>query len=144
MKKLFIGLLMLAAGAGVYYFLQNKKTNTDKPVDKELLAGKWELDSTTSLKKTVLVFKTGIISPKDSTFQRYHYEFQQGGTLIQAVNDSVKAGTSHYEWGKKNELLIKALATDTTVEAYSVSKLSIDSLILRAKYSAVFVFTKLR
>ena len=45
MKKLFIGLLIIAAGAGAYYFLQKKKSEPTDKLDKELLVGKWKMGS---------------------------------------------------------------------------------------------------
>ena len=45
MNKLFIGLLIIAAGAGVFFFLRNKKSGTSTGLQKELLVGKWKLDS---------------------------------------------------------------------------------------------------
>jgi hypothetical protein len=144
MKKVFIGLLIIAAGAGTFYFLQKKKTQNNDPLKKELLLGKWKADS------LYVVFKdpSSIIASnallKDSTLRRSRYDFQEGGTFVQTVNESAKADTSYYEWGKKNELLIKDSAKDSTAEIYSVNKLSMDSLVLQSKDSAVFVLTKLR
>jgi hypothetical protein len=131
MKKIFIGLLIIAAGAGGYYFLQNKKAGTTDIIEKELLVGKWKMDSLYT-------------AFKDSIFRKYQYDFQKGGAFLQTLNDSVKADTSYYKWDKKNELLIKQSVKDSTGELYSVNKLSIDSLVLQSKDSVVFVLTKLK
>jgi hypothetical protein len=145
MKKVFIGLLIIAAGAVAYYLLQKKKPETDKPVDKELLTGKWKLNPFSFCPKdSGSKFIKRIIPLKDSAFQTSRYDFQKGGTLVQAISDSFKADTSYYEWGKKNELLIKGSIKDSTGEIYSVNKLNTDSLILQSKDSAIFVLTKLK
>lgn len=146
MKKVFIGLLIVAAGAGIYYLLQNKKTKIADPIEKELLVGTWKIDSFyVSSKDSVPDVIAGSLL-KDSSFRRHRYDFQNGGTFLQTVNDSakVKTDTSYYEWGKKNELLIKEAVKDSVGEQYTISKLSKDSLILQSKDSAVFVFTKLK
>ncbi|HLG41147.1 MAG TPA: hypothetical protein VI461_15805 [Chitinophagaceae bacterium] len=145
MKKVFIGLLIIAAGAGAYYFLQKKKTEAGNPFEKELLVGKWEMDSIHLTPKDSSNLVTALLL-NDSTFRKYQYEFQKGGTFVKTLNDSVKtkADTSYYEWNKKNELLIKESAKDSIGEAYSVNKLNIDSLVLQSKDSAVLVLTKLK
>ncbi len=145
MKKLFIGLLIVAAGAGAFYFLQKKKTETKDNFEKELLIGKWKVDSIYSASKdSTADLMSDILMPADSSFRPYSYNFQKSGEFLQSVYDSVKADTSYYEWGKRNELVIKDAIKDSTGELYTVNKLSLDSLILQTKDSAVFVLTKLK
>jgi hypothetical protein len=144
MKKLFIGLLVVAAGAGTFYFLQKKKTGNDKPVDKELLLGKWKMDSISVSPKDSALASILSITPKGPSVHEYRFDFQKDGAVLQALNDSVKVDTSYYEWNKENELLIKESLKDSTSEVYSVKKLSIDSLVLQSKDSAVYVLTKLK
>jgi hypothetical protein len=46
MKKVFIGLLIAAAGAAIYFLLQKKKEPIiHYSIHKEQLIGKWKLDS---------------------------------------------------------------------------------------------------
>jgi hypothetical protein len=110
-----------------------------------LLVGKWKIDSLyVASKDSASDFIAGIISSTDSAFRQYKFDFQKDGRFLQTANDPVKADTSYYEWGRKNELLIRESAKDSTGEIYSVSKLNMDSLILQSKDSTVFVLTKLK
>src|SRR4029077_5048209 len=135
-----IGLLIIAAGAGTYYFLQKKKTVTDKPFDKELLVGKWKVDALhVSPKDSANLVAILLLS--DSALKNSRYDFQKDGHFVQVPRDSSKTDTSYYEWNNKNELLIKESPMDSLFETYSVNKLDKDSLILQSKDSAVFVLT---
>ena len=131
MNKLFIGLLVVAAGAGIFLLLNKKKNTTEvETINKELIIGKW---------------KTDAVLPTDSTFNQYHYNFQkEGNVLITSPADSVKTDTTHYEWNKTNELVWKGKATDSTGEKFSIVKLTPDSLQLRTADSATVLFTKVK
>ena len=145
MKKIFIGLLVIAAGAGAYYFLQIKKPAPRNNLQKELLIGKWKMDtlaihpydSTTG----IAIGLPGIL---DSNLYAYHYNFLADGHILQSIHDTVTTDTSYYEWSKKNELLIKEGTKDTTAEAFTISTLNNDSLVILSKDSSSFVFTKLK
>jgi hypothetical protein len=143
MKKVFIGLLIIAAGAGTFYFLQKKKAGTDKAVEKELLIGNWKMDSLHLAPKNSANLVTALLLT-DSGIHKYRFSFQKEGTFLQTINDSVKADTSYYEWPKKNELMIKESVKDSAGETYLIKKLSMDTLVLQSKDSAVFVLTKLK
>jgi len=143
MKKLFIGLLIIAAGAGIYYFLQKEKTIADDPFDKELLVGSWKVDALhLSLKDSAKL--AAIQLPSDSTLKNTQYDFRKDGQFIQTHHDAAKTDSSYYEWNNKNELLIKESPKDSLSEIYSIKKLDKDSLILQTKDSAVFVLTRIK
>jgi hypothetical protein len=146
MKKVFIGLLIIAAGAGAFYFLQKKKNEAGNTIQKELIVGKWKLDPlSVRPKDSTTGLLIAITGTADSNFLKYHYDFGSGGSIIQSLNDAVKAGTFRYEWTKKNELAWKENATDSSAsELFTVTKLTDDSLLLLSKDSATFVFTKLK
>ena len=80
MKKLFIGLFVVAAG-GAAFFLLNKKKNTTEvaTINKELIIGKWKTDAVTA---------------NDSSFNKYSYSFQKEGVILRSLSDSAKADTS--------------------------------------------------
>lgn len=124
MNKLFIGLLIVAAGAGVFFVLRKKKNTTTYSINKEWIIGKW---------------KAG--DKKDSAFSQYSYDFLKDGNIIRSLNDSAKADTSHYEW-KKNELIWKETAGDSTGKVFSVLKLTQDSLQLQSKDSLQILFIR--
>ena len=125
MNKLFIGLLIVAAGAGVFFFLRKKKNTTTNDIKKEWILGKWKADA-----------------GKDSAFSSYSYDFLKDGNVVRSLNDSAKADTSHYEWNKANELVWKEKASDSTAKIFSVIKLTQDSLQVQSKDSATILFTK--
>lgn len=130
MKKLIIGLLLVAAGTGVFFFLRNKK-DTDKPGNKEnseLLIGKWE---------------TIIQQENDSSIIHYKYEFQKNGNIIRTLNDSTKTDSLIYEWDKAGDLLIKSNAADTITKVYKVIFNGSDSLIVKND-STNMLFIKLK
>ena len=128
MNKLFIGLLIVAAGAGTFFLLRKKKnTTTTNDIKKEWIIGKWKADA-----------------GKDSAFSMYHYDFLKDGNIVRSLNDSAKADTSHYEWKKANELVWKEKPGDSTGKIFSVLKLTQDSLQVQSKDSVIILFTKLK
>ena len=125
MNKLFIGLLIVAAGTGVFFLLRKKKNTTTNEIKKEWLVGKWKADA-----------------GKDSAFSSYRYDFLKDGNILRSLNDSAKADTSHYEWNKANELVWKEKASDSSGKPFAVVKLTQDSLQVRAADSSIVLFIK--
>ena len=145
MNKLFIGLLIIAAGAGAFFFLRNKKSGTSKDLQKELLIGKWKLDSLDVKTRDSSAWYMASISAFDSNFNKYHYDFKTDGNVLKSLPDSTKADTSRYEWTKNNELNWKENPKDTTNELFIVTKLNSDSLLLvKSKDSSIFYFSKVK
>lgn len=138
MKKIIIGLLIVAVAAGAYYFLLTKKTSTENNIQKELLTGKWKLDS-------LAVHTPGSASGMvDSNFYKYWYSFRDDGSLLKSLNDTVTKDTAYYELTQKNGLLVKDARTDSTGELFTIVKLNADSLIMQSKDSTGLVFIKLK
>ena len=129
MNKLFIGLLIVAAGTGAFFLLRKKKTTDANKINKEWIIGKWETDA---------------VIPGDSTFRLFRYEFQKEGNILRSLNDSAKADTTHYEWNKKNDLVWSKKPGDSTGRIYSVIKLTTDSLQVRSEDSTMILFTKVK
>ena len=128
MNKLFIGLLIIAAGAGVFFLLRKKKNSTAaNTINKEWIIGKWKATE-----------------GNDSAFNQYRYDFQKDGNLLVSPNDSARVDTFHYEWSKNNDLVWKETAADTSREIFSIVKLTQDSLQVQTKDSAIILFTKLK
>src|SRR5688572_32753255 len=99
MNKLFVGLLVIAAGVGVFFLLRKKKDTPSHPIiKKEDIVGKWKTDP------------RGVGT--DSNSIAYNYDFRDEGIILQSVNDSVKADTSHYSLNAQNELVWKEKLTD--------------------------------
>ena len=130
MNKLFIGLLIVAAGAGIFYYF-NQRTCYKPPqntLSKELLVGKW---------KAVIEQPAG-----DFAEPIYQYEFQQAGTVLRSFQDSAIADTSHYEWSTNNELVWKKNSADSVGKFYAVVQLTKDSLQLQSEDSITALFIK--
>jgi hypothetical protein len=142
MKKLFIGLLIVAAGAGIFYFLQKKKTETT--IENELLVGEWKLNSLDAKTKDSSAYYLATIAAIDSNFSKYRYDFRKDGNVFTSLPDAAKVDTSRYEWAKKNILTLKGNPPDSTSEVFTVMKLTHDSLLLLSKDSAMFVFSRLK
>ncbi|MEI9807742.1 MAG: hypothetical protein WDO16_07625 [Bacteroidota bacterium] len=144
MKKIFIGLLIIAAGVGVYYFLQTQKTPAANSIQKELVTGKWRLSSLDVKTKDSSAYFLSLLSVIDSNLTRYQYDFKEDGYVFKSLGDTVSTDTSQYKWTAGNELAWKESATDSAGEIFTVTRLSADSLIMQAKDSAIFVFTRSR
>lgn len=130
MNKLFIGLLVIAAGAGIFFFACSKKQkSTSTTFDKSAIVGHWKAGSTSS---------------SDSNFSKYEFDFQKEGRVIRSLNDSLPADTSNYEWTKKDQLVWKEKSTDSTGNTYSVLKLNNDSLQIQSADSITVLFTKIK
>jgi hypothetical protein len=130
MKKLFIGLLVVAAGAGIYFLVVKKEPQPVTSVSKkEMIIGKWA---------------TGPALQPDSGSTRHQYEFQKDGQLIRSLGDSINADTTKYEWKQENELTWKQEASDSVATNFTVLRLTTDSLEVRGKDSVVILFTKLK
>jgi hypothetical protein len=130
MNKLLIGLLVVAAGAGIFLLLRKKKdATTTNEIKKEWIVGKW---------------KTAAVMANDSNFSKYQFDFQKDGNIVRSLNDSAKVDTSHYEWNKANELVWKEKASDSTAKIYVVTKLTQDSLQVQAADSSTVLFIKLK
>jgi len=142
MKSLFIGLLIVAAGAGAFFFLRNKKQSNEVQVNKELLVGKWKLQSFQAGKDSGKIFLSGITGPIDSNQSKYDYEFTNGD-VVRSAGDSVKKTISYYEW-KKNQLVWKDDSRDNAGTELQVFKLTRDSLQLQSDDSTIVLFTKLK
>ena len=130
MNKLVIGLLVVAAGAGVYFLLKKKNDQPiAHPINKELIIGKWKPESE---------------MPDESSVKQYRYEFQKDGRILHALNDSIKADTSWYEWNEKDELVWKENAADSAGKVFSIVKLTSDSLRVQLPDSSTILFSRLK
>src|SRR5687768_14112651 len=130
MNKLFIGLLIVAAGAGVFFLLSKKK---DEPVadkiNKEWIIGKWQTISVEPL--------------KDSAEKDYRFEFQPEGLVLRSKSDSLEADSTHYAWTEKDELLIRENPSDTVGARFTVLKLSTDTLSVKGE-EQTWIFHKVK
>lgn len=145
MKKVFIGLLMLAAGGATFFLLQKKdKPITGNNIQKDWIIGKWKLDSILLPKDTNANFIAGIMKIIEPDLMKYHYVFKKDGAISLLLRDSLTKDSARYEWNKENQLIWKEYPADTTGEVFNVSVPHKDSLVLQSQDSSVLVFTKVK
>jgi hypothetical protein len=143
MKKLFIGLLVAAAGTGVYFYF-SKKQNSSSSNFKELILGKWKIDSFQLPKDDTIsdLERTGIAL--NSSYKNYNYEFDTGGIVLKTLPDSVKIDTSFYRWIKNKELIWSQIKEDSITKPLQVVKLNKDDFILQSAGSGNVYLKKLK
>ncbi len=140
MKKVFIGLLITAAGAGIFFLLQkkNKRVNASY-IQKDLIVGKWKLDA---LKDSTRSIMTRFKEMGDTHLMKYHYTFTKEGFFELRLGDSPTKDSTRYEWTEKDQLTLKEYPTEKFPEVFKVSLLNKDSLSLQSNDSTIFLFTK--
>ena len=147
MNKFFIGLLIVVIGAGAFYFLRKKdKPIADNEINKELIVGKWKMDSLDFQKDTLkdgmaLLF---ILFSMDTTIKDLVYDFRADGLVFSYLNRDtlIKEDSSYYKWGSENELFVKDHNSDTATDFVRVIKLDKKSLIVQSEDSTVIYFSK--
>jgi hypothetical protein len=147
MKKIIIGLLLLAvSGGAVYYFLSKKPAVTSAvSLNKDLLIGKWKLDTLDEKsKKTIYELKTGIIAALDSNILHYEYDIQKDGKVYIALPGKPAADSAFYEWAAGNQLNWIQNDSVKTKDEFAVLKLDSISLSLQTKDSSLLSFIKLK
>ena len=145
MKSIIMAVLLIAAvGTGVYFLFFNKKKTgiTGNEIQKELIVGKWKLDSLSHVNDPVKLF-AGPSTMIDSNFSNYAYQFQQDGKVLRLFKDSVQKNSSSYEWTKEDHLLFKE-ENDSSGIKFTVFKLNKDSLVLQSLDSTMAFLTKVR
>ena len=123
MKKVWIGLLIAAAGTGVYFFIKSRQ-QTDKPIvsgHQEWLIGKWTGQSVDQV--------------PDSLSSVQQWEFKQDGIAIFSKEKPLTNDTLQYVWKDSTSLGIKS-ATDSTATVFRVIQQAADSLILESSDSS--------
>jgi hypothetical protein len=143
MKKVFIVLLIAAIGAGVYYYYSKKSKPFTQKDFKELIVGKWKIDSldiSRSRDSTLNIIALVLIA-SDSNLRRYEFDFQKNGLVTEGLDG--KAGdTSYYVFETDNELLAWT-KSDTVKTKWTIGKLDSANLVLQSKDSTIFSFRKI-
>jgi len=142
MKKVFIGLLIVAAGAGIFFLFQKKNKPAKGYVQKDLIIGKWKLDSLYSLKDSGSNVMPDVMELVDPHLKKYEYEFTKGGAVGLWLKDSLTKDSIRYEWIKEDQFAWKEYPANKTIEVFDVSVLNRDSLSMQSKDSAILLFTK--
>lgn len=131
MKKIFIGLLIVAAGAGAYYLLsQSKNIEPVKENNADLLLGKWKAGEPVSGSDSSLL---------DGT----HYEVLKDGLVLMRDSAGAAPDSVYYVWTANGDLQIRTKRTDSTGENLKVVRLTKDSLQLKDKNSKFHHFVRM-
>lgn len=144
MKKVFIGLLIVAAGAGAFFVLRKKqKPLIAGEINKEWIVGTWKLDSLQFSKDSGDPIN-GILVAIDSNLKQYRYEFRKDNSILTSLGDSLTNDSSRYEWSEKNKLVWKDKPAGPAGDSLTVTVLSSDSLVAYDRDSTVLFFTKVK
>lgn len=144
MKNVFIVLLIAAIGAGVYYYF-NQKQKPPSSNSKELILGKWKIDS--------LVLSQAIDSSSkpwegflrkflDSSLSKYEFEFRKDSLVFQTLNGKIQ-DTGYYEFADNKNVLLRD-NNDTAKTKWAINKLDTSSLVVQDTDSARFFLKKIK
>jgi hypothetical protein len=142
MKKVFIGLLIAAAGAAFFFLLQKKNHPAKSNIQKDLIIGKWKLDSLFNPKDSSSNLIADAMNRVDPHLKKYEYEFTKGGAVGLWLNDSLTKDSIRYEWINEDQLAWREYPAKKTIEVFDVSILNRDSLSMQSKDSLILLFTK--
>ena len=139
MKTIFVVLLLAVLGAGTYFYFGKKKNHS--PADpKELIVGKWKIDSCNISRSKDSSLALAFIT-LDSNLHKYDFEIDKKGLIIQTL-DGKTEDTTHYEFANDTLLLLWD-KTDTAKTKWTINKLDSLNLVVQDKDSTVFSFRRL-
>jgi hypothetical protein len=131
MKKLFIGLLLIAAaGTGVYFYLKLKKQNSPAPssdIDKEKIIGKWNVDSVQSDINDTSFFSMLML---DSFYKTTSFTFHSEGKIEVNITSVPKTDTGFYVFRTDSTMIWKTHAQATDSFNVRVIKLDMADMVL--------------
>lgn len=138
MEKKFIVLLIAAVGVGVYFYF-SKKQRTFASNSKELLVGKWKVESfQIPADDTVSDFaRIGIASNSV-------YKFDTNGMILKQPFDSTATDTTFFTSVQKDELIWSTSQKDSTFKPMQIVKLDLNDLVLQSHDNGRAVFRKLK
>lgn len=140
MKNVFIVLLIAAVGAGVYFYFSNRQ-KASTFTSKQLIVGKWKIDSLTFKKDTSIAGKL-LSHLFDSSLSQYEFEFTKDGSILKSYGGKVE-DTSYYQLPNKTTLLVSD-EKNGDKEKWNINELDSSVMSARDKDSAVFHFTKIK
>lgn len=145
MKKVFIGLLLLVVSGGVVYYFLTQKPAVNNPIgfNKELLIGKWKLDSTDA-KNNLAALNIAAAGTIDSNQKKYEYVIGPNGKGLIILPGKAKADTIAYEWTSDTQLNWTQSDSAKTKTACTVVKLDSMSFGIQTKDSSLFQFTRVK
>ena len=146
MKKIILAVILVAAAGGIAYYLLQKEKHENLSIRKELVIGKWKMDSLVAKKDPTKDGLALLLFAMDSNARKEVYDFKTNGQVIISLpNDSLsKKDTSSFAWGKDKELLWKEKHSDSAAELMLVIKLGKRDLVLRSADSTLVYFKKVK
>ena len=143
MKKIILAVILVAAAGGATYYLLQKKKHPDlgSRVNKELVTGKWKIDSLdiSRTKDSSIALALLVV---DSNLNKYEFEIDKKGLIIQSFNGVVE-DTSNYKFTSDNQLLVWTKA-DSAKNTWTINKLDSIRMVVHDTDSTVFSFRKIK
>jgi hypothetical protein len=140
MKNLFIVLLIAAIGAGAYLYFGEKKNQTSL-LSKELIIGKWAIDSLKGVfTNSPNSQNRSLIGSIDSNLKKGEFEFRNDSMVLQIFDKKI-VDTSHYSFANDGTILVWGNA-DKANEKFTIVALDSSKLSFRIDDSVVFYFRR--
>ena len=136
MKNVFIVLLVAAIGAGAYFYF-GKKQKTSSSNSKELILGKWKLDSVTDSSGEAV--RDGLsLALLDSG----QFEFKNDTLIYQSIKGKFR-DIHQYKFADDKNFTVWKNA-DTVKEKWNIAKLDSTVLILKDPDNAAFHLQRIK
>ena len=135
MKNVFIVLLVAAIGAGAYFYF-GKKQKTSSSNSKELILGKWKLDS--------IIDSSGEANPHGlflAPLDSGQFEFKYDTLIFQSLKGI--SDTNQYKFADDKNFTVWKNA-DTLKEKWNIAKLDSTVLILKDPDNAAFHLQRIK
>ena len=139
MKILFIVLLIAAIGAGVYLYFSTRQNH--HVVSKELIVGKWAIDSVKGLIHSPVSQNRPLLDSIDSNLRKGEFEFRNDSVAFQIFDKKI-IDTSHYSLANDKTILMWRNA-GTSKERFTIVTLDSSRLSFRDNDSAIFYFRRI-
>lgn len=132
MKKVLIGLLIAAAGTGIYFFISTRKKAAQPTTrySQEWIIGKWESHRNDSV--------------PDSLFSVQHWEFSKEGIAVFHNQRPALTDSFRFSWKDSLTLSLKKSIEDSTETIFNIVRLQPDSLELKTAESTGIQLTKMK
>jgi hypothetical protein len=141
MKNAFIVLLIAAIGAGAYLYF-GKKQNHNSLHFKELIVGRWQIDSLKGFfTNSPNSHNPSWLDSIDSNLKKMGFEFKNDRIVFQTFDDKI-LDSSHYSFVNDKTILIWG-NTDSGKEKFTIDTLDSSKLNLKDNDSGVFYFSRI-
>jgi len=144
MKKIILAVILLAAAGGItYYLLQKKKQSTIATIDKEIVLGRWKIDSLVAQKDSTKDDLILLLFALDSNVKKQEFKFFNNGQMISSEPGSSERDTSFFIWGKGEQLIWKEKKTGLFTDTTTIIKLDKKDFVLQSSDSTLFYLKRI-